>query len=269
MKRILSKKEKVLTKQLKIINKKEENLLVEQKESFLNKKISPYKNKLEEKIPDKLEETLQLAFEKGFNIVFKKGVKIIEKSFDKEKINEEFNIDDYAVNIQTNKKNINRIDKKTNRKVFLNKSIGVLEGGILGVLGIGLPDIPIFIGVILKTIYEISLGYGFHYDNDDERIYILNVISSAMTTGEEKRKYLEEIDKVGEQINNGIKIEHSVDELINETSKKMASSMQTSKFIQGLPIIGVVGSFTNYKTIKDISKIAKVKYKKRYLKKLK
>ncbi|WP_315081214.1 EcsC family protein [uncultured Clostridium sp.] len=269
MRKIVSKKEKVLTKQLKIISKKEDKLLIEKKESFLNKKISPYKNKLEEKIPDKLEETLQLAFQKGFNVVFKKGVKIIEKSFDKEKINENFNIDDYAVNLQTNKKNINKIDKKTNRKVFLNKSIGVLEGGILGVLGIGLPDIPIFIGVILKTIYEISLGYGFSYDNDDERIYILHIVCSAMTTGEEKRKYIDKIDKIGEQINSGIRIEQNVDELINETSKKMATSMLTSKFIQGLPIVGVIGSFTNYKTIKDISKIAKVKYKKRYLQKLK
>ncbi|AIY79869.1 EcsC family protein [Clostridium botulinum] len=269
MRKIVSKKEKVLIKQLKLINKKEDNLFIDRKESFLNKKISPYKNKLEEKIPDKLQNTLQVAFEKGFNVVFKKGIKIIEKSFDKEKINEDFNINDYAVNIQTNKKNIKNIDKKTNTKVLLNKSISVLEGGILGILGIGLPDIPIFIGVILKTIYEISLGYGFSYDNDDEKIYILNIICSAMTTGEEKRIYLNEIDKIAEQIDKGIKVERNVDELIKETSNKMAISMLTSKFIQGLPIVGVVGSVTNYKTIKEISKIAKVKYKKRYLIKLK
>ncbi|AOR24166.1 EcsC family protein [Clostridium taeniosporum] len=268
MRKILSKKEKVLEKQLKVISKKEDKLLVEKKESFFNKKISPYRGKIEEKIPDKLKDTLQTAFEKGFNIVFKKGIKIIEKSFDKEKINEDFNIDNYAVNLQTNKKNIKKIDRKTGRKILLNKSIGVLEGGILGFLGIGLPDIPIFTAVILKTIYEISLGYGFSYENDYEKIYILNIICSATTKGEEKKYYLNKIDKIGEQIDNGIKLEYDIDELINETSNKMATSMLTSKFIQGLPIVGVVGSVTNYKIIKDVSKIAKIKYKKRYLRKL-
>lgn len=41
--------------------------------------------------------------------------------------------------------------------------------------------------------------------------------------------------------------------------------MLTSKFIQGLPIVGVVGGITNFKTLHDISTIAKLKYKKRYL----
>lgn len=269
MKKFLSKKEKVLEKQLKVIREKEDKLLIEKKENFLNKKISPYKHKLEEKIPDKLKNTLEIAFEKGFNIVFKKGIKIIEKSFDKEKISEEFNIDDYAINIRTSKKNIKKIDKKTNMKAFLNQSIGMLEGGVLGVLGIGLPDIPIFIGVMLKTIYEISLSYGFSYDSDEERIYILKIICSTMTNGEEKSEYLKEIDFIGEQIDNKVKLNYNVDQLIKETSSKMATSMLTNKFIQGLPIVGIVGSVVNYKIIKDINKTAKIKYKKRYLKKLK
>lgn len=44
--------------------------------------------------------------------------------------------------------------------------------------------------------------------------------------------------------------------------------MLTSKFIQGLPIVGVVGGVTNFLTLQDITTIAKLKYKKRYLRKL-
>ena len=44
--------------------------------------------------------------------------------------------------------------------------------------------------------------------------------------------------------------------------------MLTAKFIQGLPIVGVVGGVTNFITLQDITKIAKIKYKKRYLNKL-
>lgn len=269
MKEFLSKKEKVLEKQLKILKKKENKLLIKKKENVLDNKISQYKNKLEKKIPSKLKDTLEVAFEKGFNIVLKNGLTIIEKSFNKEKINKEFNIDDFAINEITSKKNIKKIDKRTAKKVFFNQSIGMIEGGVLGILGIGLPDIPIFIGVMLKTIYEIAMGYGFSYANEDEKIYILKIICSTMSTGEEKKYYIKEIDFIADQIDNKIQLKYDLDILIKETSNKMATLMLTNKFIQGLPVVGVLGGFTNYKIIKDISKIAKIKYKKRYLKTLK
>ena len=58
---------------------------------------------------------------------------------------------------------------------------------------------------------------------------------------------------------------YQLDELLKETSNKISTYMLTSKFIQGLPLIGVVGGVTNFKTLQDISTIAKLKYKKRYL----
>lgn len=41
--------------------------------------------------------------------------------------------------------------------------------------------------------------------------------------------------------------------------------MLTSKFVQGIPIVGAVGSIANYKTINKTSKYGTIKYKKRYL----
>lgn len=38
--------------------------------------------------------------------------------------------------------------------------ISGVEGVGLGLLGIGLPDIPLFTAVILKSVYEIALSYG-------------------------------------------------------------------------------------------------------------
>ena len=45
----------------------------------------------------------------------------------------------------------------------------------------------------------------------------------------------------------------------------MATSLLTAKFIQGLPVVGVIGGLTNFSAINSISKIVKIKYKKRYL----
>ena len=56
-----------------------------------------------------------------------------------------------------------------------------------------------------------------------------------------------------------------MDKEIIRTSKILSDSMLTSKFVQGIPIVGAVGSIVNYRIINKISKYASIKYKKRYL----
>lgn len=263
-----STKNNLIEKQLKQLNKKEEKLILEKEPSIIKTKLDPLKTKVEEKIPEKLQSTLNIAFEKGFKTVFDKGLGIIEKTYNKEDINMEFDINSYAINKYPTKRNLKKIDKSANKKTFINKSVTAIEGGALGLLGIGIPDIPIYIGVILKSIYEISLSYGFDYNFPEERIYILNIICASVTSGTERKMYFNKLDTIANEIDNGKYHNYNIDETLKETSNKISTYMLTSKFIQGLPIVGVVGGVTNFKTLHDISTIAKLKYKQRYLNKL-
>ena len=263
-----SSKNNLIKKQLKQLNKKEEKLILEKEPGIIKNKLDPLKTKIEEKIPEKLQSTLNIAFEKGFKTVFDKGVGIIEKTYNKEDINMEFDINSYAINKYPTKRNLKKIDKSANKKTFINKSVSAIEGGALGLLGIGIPDIPIYIGVILKSIYEISLSYGFDYNFPEERIYILNIICSSVTSGTERKMYFNKLDTIANEIDNDKYHNYNIDEILKETSNKISTYMLTSKFIQGLPIVGVVGGVTNLKTLHDISTIAKLKYKQRYLNKL-
>lgn len=263
-----STKNNLIEKQLKQLNKKEEKLILEKEPSIIKTKLDPLKTKVEEKIPEKLQSTLNIAFEKGFKTVFDKGLAIIEKTYNKEDINMEFDINSYAINKYPTKRNLKKIDKSANKKTFINKSVTAIEGGALGLLGIGIPDIPIYIGVILKSIYEISLSYGFDYNFPEERIYILNIICASVTSGTERKMYFNKLDTIANEIDNGKYHNYNIDETLKETSNKISTYMLTSKFIQGLPIVGVVGGVTNFKTLHDISTIAKLKYKQRYLNKL-
>ena len=258
----------LINKQIKIIEKKEAKLLKEPKDSYIKEKISPIKNKLEDKIPEKLQSTLELAFQKGFKLVFDKGIGIIEKTYNKDSINMEYDINAYAVNKYPSKKNLKKIDKAANKKSIINKSITAIEGSGLGLLGIGLPDIPVYIAVILKSIYEISLSYGFDYSTETEKAYILTLISSAVTKGAERKHYFDKLDILASNIDNNNAYDYNLEEILIDTSNKISTYMLTAKFIQGLPIVGVVGGVTNFITLKDITKIAKIKYKKRYLNKL-
>lgn len=159
-----------------------------------------------------------------------------------------------------------KIDKHAQRSNFINRSISTIEGAGLGLLGMGLPDIPLFTALILKTIYEISLSYGYLYELEDERLYILSIVNAALTTGEEQKKYNFRVDAISHNIDNNFSMKYDMEKEIKELPKYCPipcwhrnSSRDT--------LVAAVGSIANYRIINKISKYASIKYKKRYLSK--
>ena len=59
-------------------------------------KSSPMQEKISEKIPEKLEQTLNGAFQKAFALVFEKGTSVIEKTYNKEKHRQAYQVNEYA-----------------------------------------------------------------------------------------------------------------------------------------------------------------------------
>jgi len=262
------KKEKIIDSQRKKLIKREEKFFYKKENEYIKNKILPIKEKIEEKIPDKMLETFEKAFEKGFYFVFEKGTSLIEKSYNSEKLRNEADINEYILAKRVNNKNLNRIDKKVKRGVIINKGITTAEGTVLGVFGIGLPDIPVFLSVILRTVYEICLNYGFNYDSDEERAFILNVICASANKTSEKILYSNEADRIGYSIDNKICSNIDVKNMIKETSRNLSENIIFSKVIQGIPIVGIYGGLSNFRLISDISEVASIKYKKRLLSKL-
>ena len=62
---------------------------LEKKESILNQK-------LEEKIPPKLQGTLDAAFAKAFALIFEKGTGVIEKTYQREKLEQDYQVRQYT-----------------------------------------------------------------------------------------------------------------------------------------------------------------------------
>lgn len=98
----------------------------------------------------------------------------IEKGYDKNNIAADFDIQNYAIEKKGSRKELKKLKWSAQKSDLLNMSITTVEGVGLGALGIGLPDIVIFIGMILKGIYEVSLRYGYDYDSTQEKYFILN-----------------------------------------------------------------------------------------------
>lgn len=255
----------IIKKHLRKLEKKELKIL-NKKQGIMGEKIEPIVNKVESKIPNSLKNTLNVAFYKSFKLIFKNGTKYIEKLYNKNKIQYNHNIYDYNLKKNSNGRSIRRIDGYSKKSTMLNASISTLEGAGLGLLGMGIPDIPLFSAMILKTVYEISLSYGFLYELEEEKIYILNIINASLTNGERQSKYNRRADLISEKIDNHIMFKYDLNKEILNTSKILSDSMLTAKFIQGIPVVGVVGSIYNYSIINKISGYCLIKYKKRYLK---
>lgn len=254
---------KILKKQLDKIEKEEQYLLDANNNKIIN--ITPVKNKIESKIPQKVKTALEAAFYKGFIIVFEKGTAYIEKTYSKEKAQLEYDINNYAMDKKISNKHIRKISRRANYSKMINTSITVLEGGILGFFGIGLPDIPLFIAVIIRTIYEIALSYGYDYNDEKEKAYIMLLICASVTEQGKQKQFNAELNELQNSIETDEDIKFLLTDYIKTAADSLSDAMLTAKFIQSIPIVGAVGSVVNYNIINKISKTAAIKYKKRYL----
>lgn len=258
------KKKQVLLRQLKLIEQQERKLSEGKESGLIMSRINPVIARVQDMIPNKLRATLDKAFYKGFQLVFDKGSTYIEKTYQKNKLQLEYDLNNYAVEKYASRKLIKRLDKQSNRSNRINSSIAVIEGGVLGFLGIGLPDIPLFTAVIIRNLNEIALSYGYHYDTPEEKNYQLILICGALSRENELSRYTEEADDMGARLNAGVAVEEDRD-YIREAADRLSDTLLTSKFIQGIPLVGIIGGAVNHTVITRINRFARIKYKKRYL----
>jgi hypothetical protein len=229
----------------------------------------PVSGKIREKIPEKAMTTLEAAFEKGFTMLFTKGDNIIEKTGSIERARREYNKYAMSLDRMIYADTLKAVDKAAGSRVLLSKGVSTAEGSTLGAFGIGMPDIPVFLAMLLKTSYEIAAAYGIDYRDEREKVYTLALFNTAFGRGEQKLRFSEECDDIGFAIDEGRAVDTDIrKEDIEKVSGILATDMLVAKFIQGLTFVGVVGGPLNYRLIHKISKIAKIKYKKRFLHRL-
>lgn len=257
--------EKKLNKHLKHLDKQEKKMLSKKDNQLLSHTVNPVLDRVKGKIPDKLICSLEAAFYKAFQLVFEKGYSYIEKTYNKDKKQLEFDLNNLAVDQEFSKKHIKQLDRQAKGAKTLNSFISVVEGSVLGLLGIGLPDIPLLIAIIIKTISEVALSYGYDCETEEEKAYILLLICGAIAKKEEKCEFNFRVDRLGENIDKNEELHFDLEGLMKEAAGVLSDTLLTAKFIQGIPVVGVVGGIVNYSIIKKVGKYSSLKYKKRYL----
>lgn len=246
--------EKFIKKEQKYLDKQKEK-----KESFLNQK-------LEEKIPNKLQAALDTAFAKAFHLVFEKGTGVIEKTYRKDDIQKNYLINELTNELKQDRKSIRAFSKKAKSSGTKNLVMSGAAGIGMGIFGVGLPDIPVFTAMILKSIYEIAMNYGYSYETEEEQYFILLLIQGAVTHGKEMLS----IDKeVNQYIGSSIWMkEKNKEEMIQKTASYLSKELLYMKFLQGIPVVGAVGGAYDVVYLKQITEYANLKYERRFLEKI-
>ena len=175
----------------------------------------------------------------------------------------DYKIKEFTNEVRQNKKSLKAFGKKAEATGNVNLAVSGLAGVGMGILGVGIPDIPVFTGFVMKSIYEIALSYGFSYDKIEERRFILLLIQGAVSCGEEMVSVNRLVDQFieSEQLPDG----YSEAAQIEKTAAGLSKELLYMKFLQGIPVVGAVGGIYDAVYLKRITEYANLKYKKRFL----
>lgn len=242
---------------------------VEKQERRLEKKalhaVTPgWKGKLEEKIPTKAAGALEAAFGKAFALVFQKGTGLIEKSYDRQDIEMGFALRQHAMQVRGSRRDYGAFRRDRRGPEAKNLLLTTAEGVGLGLLGIGLPDLVLFVGMLLKGVYETALHYGFSYDTPQERFWILKLLQTALTKGEAWQTcHAAVLQGLPDHLPDPTPEEW--EEQLKGTAQTFALDMLLLKFLQGLPLVGVLGGAGNPVYYRRVMVYVQLLYYKRYL----
>ena len=126
--------------------------------------------KLLDAAPEKLLELLHGAFVKAFAAVFDKGEGVISRAGGLPECRRTYQVNDLAAQLWEDRKSLRAFSKEAARR---GRGSLLAAGGAgvgLGLLGMVLPDVPLFTAALLKAVYETAESFGFRHEERGEQI---------------------------------------------------------------------------------------------------
>lgn len=257
------KKIRSLNREFAALQRQESRLMC----SAVKAKPAGWKTALEKKVPDKVYSGLNSAFCKGFSLVFQHGRKLIELTYKKEKLQQKHTTQDDGFRQLGKRKDIRMLQKNARSSNNLNVAVTTLEGMALGALGVGMPDIVLFLTTVLRGVYETALHYGFPYESRFEQMLILKMMAASLSSGSEWFSRNKEVNDWlrldSREITDG-----EFETQLRKTAEVFAVDMLLLKFVQGLPVVGILGGAANPFYYNRVMRYVQLKYRRRYLLKL-
>lgn len=249
-----------------ILMKREERRFLEKK-GLLSGGLS---EKLRDKVPTGLEKTVRRAFRAALRYYLEDGEAVLDKTVSREELLETYRRRERTLLERQDYASLRELDRDAGRSRGGNLLLTAAEGAGLGLLGVGLPDIPVFLGVILKTVKETALRYGYAGRGPWEQSCLLRVICGGLCGGEEGRRMFAEAERLGAAMDHrsGEPIVEDVEQMLERTADQLADTLLAAKFVQGIAVVGALGGAFNLTVLQRIERAAYLCYRRRRLEKL-
>lgn len=143
--------------------------------------------------------------------------------------------------------------------------VATVQGASTGFGGIFtlVVDIPVILGISLKTLQEIAIIHGYDPNDKKERVFIVKCLQFANSDIVGKEAILKDLSKM--QLNN-----HSSEDMIQqlkgwqEVFYTFRDQFGWKKLFQAVPIAGMIfGAFANKSMIENIAETGNMLYRKR------
>ena len=148
------------------------------REPFLDRKLRAV-------VPDGLQQKLESAFYRAFRLILEQGTGAIEKTYSRERLDAEYRTREFAARLYPERRNLSAGRRAAARRQAAGVAGACAEGAALGILGIGLPDIPLFLAVLLRSLYAQALQFGIDYRRPEETEFLLDLIALSLSPGED------------------------------------------------------------------------------------
>lgn len=251
---------------------KELLLLRRQRRRLLDRKelLGSFSGKVQGKIPDKLENTVQRAFFAALNYFLDSGAEVIGKALPTQQLLAEYREKEALLRERQDFSALRALDKTAVRSRSGNLALTAVEGAGLGLMGIGLPDIPLFLGMLLKSVRETALRYGYPGEGPWEQCYLLRVICGSLAGGSEGEAFWQQADRMAAAMDHrsGEPVVADLEEMTARTANLLAATLLAAKFIQDIAVVGAAGGAFNLMVLHRVERGAAVMYKKRRLERL-
>lgn len=244
--------------------------LLKQEERLLRRNsfspLAPQMEKLRARIPYSLRTTLEKAFETAFALLFgPNGTRFLEHTYGKGRLEEQAGVWESPLSPAQARQALRSMEYSSGLGGALDSVAAGAEGMVLGLLGVGLPDIPVLLAWLLRSLYQSATRCGFSYDTPAERVYLLLLLQGALTEGDRRRALSDRADRLGRALDHGWDAQWNLEAEIIQTAALLSDRLLLVKFIQGMPLVGVVGGAANLSLSRAVSQYGGLKYKKRFL----
>jgi hypothetical protein len=172
----------------------------------------------------------------------------------------------YLTTIQKQKKELlPSIEEKVKDKIDIYSKTAAAEGAVTGYGGIlmGLADLPLWLSIKIKLLFEIANLYGYDLSDYKERIYLLHIFQLTFSRQKQRKKIFAMIKTWDKEKK---KLPEDIDQFDWRSFQiEYRDYLDLAKLLQLIPGFGaIVGIYINHKLTRRLGKFAMNAYRMRY-----